>query len=139
MLDFYHASQHLWALGLAWHGEDEVRARPWGEARRHQLRQGRGAAVLAERAGLRPRRGRLGQVVRREQHYVAAPAARMNYRAVARRGWPIGSGAVASAWCQRQCRYKRSGQSWTASGLRHLCALEEARDNGHWDQLWVVA
>ena len=139
VLDFYHASQHLWALGLAWHQEDEVRARPWVEARLHQLRQGRGADVLAELAGLRPRRGRLGPIVRREQNYFAAHAARMNYRTVARRGWPIGSGAVESACRQRQCRYKRSGQSWTARGLRHLCALEEARDNNHWEQLWTDA
>jgi hypothetical protein len=60
----------------------------------------------------------------------------MNYRAVADRGWPIGSGPVESACLQRQGRFKRSGQSWTPLGLRQRCALIEARQNGHWDHLW---
>jgi hypothetical protein len=33
---------------------------------------------------------------------------------------------------------KRPGQFWTRTGLRHLDALEEARDNGHWDELWLA-
>lgn len=56
-----------------------------------------------------------------------------------RGGWPIGSGAVESGCRTRQCRRKRPGQFWTKAGLRHLDALEEARDNGHWDQLWLTA
>ena len=36
-------------------------------------------------------------------------------------------------------RCKRLGQFWTSSGQRHLDALEEARDNGHWDELWLNA
>jgi hypothetical protein len=27
-------------------------------------------------------------------------------------------------------------QFWTPRGLRHLCALIESRQNGHWDALW---
>ena len=61
----------------------------------------------------------------------------MNYQQTARRGWPIGSGAVESACRQRQCRFKRPGQFWTSRGLRHLIALEEARHNGHWEELWM--
>jgi hypothetical protein len=36
-------------------------------------------------------------VVRKEQNYFAGQAGRMNYQAMAERGWPIGSGAVESA------------------------------------------
>jgi hypothetical protein len=61
----------------------------------------------------------------------------MNYQTVARRGWPIGSGAVESACRQKQCRFKRPGQFWTADSLRNLCALDEARRNHHWDELWI--
>jgi len=73
---------------------------------------------------------------RREQNYFAEHAARMNYRAVAERGWAIGFGPVESACLERQGRFKRSGQSWTPLRLRHLCGLIEARQNGHWDELW---
>ena len=134
LLDFYHASQHLWDVGRALHGEDQAAA--WVEPRLHRLRHGQERAVLRELAALRPPRGAAGQVVRREQQYFAHHAGRMNYHALAQRGWPIGSGAVESACRQAQGRCKRPGQFWTATGLRHLNALMEARTNDHWDQLW---
>ncbi len=138
LLDFYHASQHLWELGRALSRADEARAAAWVEPRRHRLRHGKAAAVLRELAALRPPRGAAGAVVRREQHYFAGHAHRLNYAVLARRGWPIGSGAVESACRQRQCRFKRPGQFWTAVGLRHLGALVEAQTNNHWDELWQL-
>lgn len=136
VLDFYHASQHLWELGRALHGEDEAATAKWVEPRRHQLRHGREKQVLAEIAGLRVPRGAAGKVVQREQNYFAAQAGRMNYQSLHRRGWAIGSGPVESACRQRQCRFKRPGQFWTPKGMRHLGALTEARHNHHWDELW---
>ncbi len=136
LLDFYHASQHLWELGRALGGEDEARAAAWVEPRRHRLRHGQERAVLRELAALRPPRGAAGAMVRREQRYFAGHAARLNFQALARRGWPIGSGAVESACRQRQCRFKRPGQFWTVTGLRQLSALIEAQSNGHWEELW---
>lgn len=135
VLDFYHASQHVWALGEAVHGE-RAAARPWVEKRLHQLRHGRHAAALRTIAALQAGRGEAGEIIRRERNYFAEHAARMNYQSVAARGWPIGSGAVESACLQRQGRFKRSGQFWTPRGQHHLCALIEARQNGHWDALW---
>jgi hypothetical protein len=136
LLDFYHASQHLWVLGEALHGPDEAARKAWVEPRLHRLRHGKEKAVLREIAAL-PLCGGQGQaIVRREQNYFATQSVRMNYDTVAKKGWPIGSGAVESACRTRQCRRKRPGQFWTLSGLRHFNALEEARDNGHWDQLW---
>jgi hypothetical protein len=137
LLDFYHASQHLWSLGQALHPKDEGTRRVWVEERLHQLRHGKEQEVLAEIEGLPRRRGERGKVIRREQNYFAGQAARMNYQSLARRGWPIASGPVESACRSRQCRRKRAGQFWTPAGLRHLGALEEARDNGHWDNLWT--
>ena len=139
LLDFYHASQHLWALGEALHPKDEEARRAWVERGLHQIRHGKEKAALRQIAALPHRRGAVGKVVQQEQNYFAAHADRMNYRTMADRGWPIGSGAVESACRQRQCRRKRPGQFWTRSGLRHLDALEEARDNGHWDALWLTA
>ena len=138
VLDFYHASEHLWELGRALHPKAEPKVKPWVEARRHRLRHGQEQKVLKEIAGLKTGRSAAGKIVRREQNYFASQAGRMAYETVAERGWPIGSGAVESAGRQAQCRYKRAGQFWTAKGLRHLQALEAARAHGHWDQLWLV-
>jgi hypothetical protein len=136
LLDFYHATEHLWALGEAIQSKDEALRRDWVEACRHRLRHGQEQTVLAEIAALPMQRGGVGKIIRREQNYFTSHAGRMNYQTVARRGWPIGSGAVESGCRTRQCRRKRPGQFWTQAGLRHLDALEEARDNGHWDELW---
>lgn len=139
LLDFWHGSQHLWALARAQVGDDEAKARAWVEPRLHRLRHGQEKAVLREIAALQPPRGPAGDEVRRQQNYFAGQAGRMNYQAVAQRDWPIGSGPVESTCRQDQCRFKRAGQFWTERGFGNLSALEEARHNGHWDALWLTA
>jgi hypothetical protein len=137
LLDFYHGGEHLWALGRACQKADKVQA--WAEQRLHRLRHGEEESVLEEIARLKPPRGEAGKIVRKEKNYFAGQAGRMNYQEIAKRGWPIGSGSVESACRQSQCRFKRPGQFWTQPGLRHLCALDEARHNDHWDELWLEA
>ena len=109
-----------------------------GRARLQRLRHGREQALLVAIAALAVPRGARGAIVRREQSYLAGHAARMPDAKVSARG-RVGSGAVESACRQRQCRFKRPGQFWTANGLRNLCALDEARRNEHWDELWITA
>lgn len=135
VLDFYHASGHLHALAEALHSGDETAARIWVKPRRARLRRGNAVKLLDELAELAPPEGEAGAVVRREQNYLACHAGRMDYRQLSQSG-PIGSGAIESACRSRQCRFKRPGQFWTDAGLRNLCALQEARRNGHWDTLW---
>jgi hypothetical protein len=137
LLDFYHGSEHLWSLGRALHGETEPALSQWVKPLRHQLRHGQEQKTLHQIARIRRRPGQAGQVIRREQHYFQTHAGRMHYQQMARRGWPIGSGAVESACRQKQTRFKRCGQFWTKTGLRNLCALDEARRNRHWDELWA--
>ena len=136
LLDFYHGSEHVWNLGRALHGEQQPALSQWVEPLRHQLRHGQEQRALRRIAQLKKRRGEPGKVIRREQNYFETHAGRMNYQGIAKRGWPIGSGAVESACRQKQCRFKRCGQFWTKEGLRNLCALDEARRNRHWDVLW---
>ena len=138
LLDFYHASQHVWAVGAVLHPENETARRAWVEPQLHDLRHGKEKRALRRLTALPARRGEAGAVLRREQNYFATHAGRMNYQSVAARGWPIGSGAVESACAQKQGRLKRPGQFWTEDGLRHLNALLEARANGHWDELWLA-
>lgn len=137
LLDFFHASQHLWEVGRTVVGEEESRLVPWVEERLHRLRHGQEKKVLTELAGLKKKRGTSREVLVREQNYFATHAARMNDQTIARRGWPIGSGAVESACRQKPCRFKRPGQFWTPKGLRNRIALDEARRNHHWNQLWA--
>jgi hypothetical protein len=138
LLDFWHGSEHLWELGRAYCGPEEVRHKLWVEARLHKIRHGKEKVVLDELAALKVPRGGRGKMVRKERNYFAGQQGRMNYAEVAGRGWPIGSGAVESQCNRSQGRFKRSGQFWIQSGLRHLSALDEAKHNGHWDEIWAT-
>ena len=137
MLDFYHGSEQVWALGRTLKGEKGASA--WVESLLHQLRHGKEKKALKQIAHLDVPKGERGELVVREKNYFAGQRHRMNYQEVADRGWPIGSGAVESACRQRQRRFKGPGQFWTSKGLRNLCALEEARHNHHWEQLWTTS
>lgn len=138
LLDFFHASEHLNQLALAVCRE-EATAKAWSEKRLHELRHGQEQVALKIIAALEKPRGEAREVVRKEKTYFANQSGRMNYKEIADRGWPIGSGAVESACRQSQCRFKRCGQFWTDRGFRHLSALDEARRNSHWDQIWGSA
>lgn len=137
LLDFYHASEHVWALGRGLY--DEAEAQSWVEARLHELRHGKQEEFLAQLAALKAPRGAKGKMVREQQNYFVRQAQRMNYQEFAQQGWPIGSGPVESACSGEQNRFKRRGQFWTRSGLANLAALKQARQNNHWDELWFAA
>jgi hypothetical protein len=68
LLDFYHASEHLWTLGEALYPKDEDVRRDWVETRLHRLRHGEEAAVLTELVELPCGRGARGKLIRREQN-----------------------------------------------------------------------
>ena len=136
LLDFYHASEHLWELARALYPEAEVPE--WVESRLHELRHGEEEKFLAQIKRLKPRRGKAGKTIREQQNYFAHQAERMHYEQIAQHGGPIGSGAVQSACSGKQSRFKRRGQFWTRAGLGHLEALIEARENNHWDELWFA-
>jgi hypothetical protein len=137
LLDFYHASQHLHALAQALHPTDEAARQRWVDQQCHDLRHGKEKKLLKRIARLPERTMPASEIIRREKNYFQSHSQRMNYQALSRRGWPIGSGSVESACAQRQRRFKRPGQFWTEAGLRNLNALIEARDLNHWDQLWT--
>jgi len=137
LLDFYHASQHLHVLAEALHPANESARQRWVDRQCHDLRHGKEKKVL-QRIGRLPEEPRsAAEIIRREKNYFQSHSRRLNYQALSRRGWPIGSGSVESACAQRQRRFKRPGQFWRAEGLRNLNALIEARDLNHWDQLWA--
>lgn len=139
-LDFYHATQHLWAVANELHGEKTPEARKWVEPLLHQLAHGGEAGVLAtlQELGelLGPEQQHAAETLRRETAYFAEHSGRMHYEEVAKRGCPKGSGAMESTCAQLQGRIKRTGQFWTENGKENLLQLELARRNGDWPELW---
>jgi hypothetical protein len=142
VLDFYHASQHLWSCARALFGEQGEGARRWVEPLLHQLRHGGEAGVLETLEDLRELlRGldeQAHEVIEREAAYFGSHADNLHYAAVAERGCPVGSGQMESTCSQLQTRLKRTGQFWSHPGKENLLALELARRNGDWEALWLL-
>jgi transposase len=136
-LDYYHASQHLWAVAYALHPEDEAQARIWIQPLLNKLKSGRAPALLKDLRALAGRlRRKKRQAVESELKYFEEHRHRMDYAAARRLGEPQGSGAMESTCRQYQCRFKRPGQFWTCAGDEALMCLETFWRNKRWHLLF---
>jgi hypothetical protein len=80
-LDYYHASQHLWAVARALHPQAEAAARAWIQPLLKQLKQGRVAPLLNDLRTLAKRlRQKKRQAVQAELSYLESHRERMDCR-----------------------------------------------------------
>lgn len=137
-LDFYHAVQHLAAVGRALFGEDKDRLKDWLRPLVHQLKNQSALKVVEQLEEILAQlpAGPSAEAVRKEVNYFHEHQDRMDYRAARRRGEPIGSGAVESTCRQAQCRFKRPGQYWSRQGDESLLCLETFWRNERWHLLF---
>jgi hypothetical protein len=136
-LDYYHASQHLWAVAHALHPQDETAARAWIKPLLKKLKQGRATSLLNDLRTLTKRlRQNKRQAVQSEVSYLESHRERMDYAAARRAGEPQGSGAMESTCRQYQCRFKRPGQFWSCVGDEGLICLETFWRNKRWHLLF---
>ena len=137
-LDFYHAVQHLAAVGRALYGEDAQRLKQWLRPLVQQLKNQSALKViekLEEVVQAMPVGPEAAQA-RKEVRYLREHQGRMDYKAGRRVGEPIGSGAVESTCRQSQCRFKRPGQFWSQRGDEALLCLETFWRNERWHLLF---
>jgi len=137
-LDFYHAVEHLAAVGRALFGEDKQKLTGWLKPLVKQLKNQSSIKVIKQLEEILEElpTGAAAQAVEKEVTYFHEHKDRMDYRAAQRRGEPIGSGAVESTCRQAQCRFKRPGQFWTQAGDEALLCLEIFWRNGRWHLLF---
>jgi hypothetical protein len=131
LVDFYHASEHLWTVARLLESEGTAVAAEWGAARCHELRHD---GVDPVRTALRAARATTAdgrKLLRRERAYFRANAARMDYPAAKAAGLPIGSGAVESlARHLVQLRMKRPGARWSRAGAQAIVTLRAHLKSG---------
>ena len=140
VLDFHHASEHLWAVAHMVHGQGTEQARAWAQPLLHKLRHGQEEKVVRTlEALLDPNAGlseKTQAAVRTPVEYFQTHREHIHYGKVAGQGGPIGSGSVESLCSQLQNRFKRTGQFWKPFGLRRLLALDVLLRNEDFDALW---
>jgi hypothetical protein len=150
-LDFYHASQLIWVVSNALHGEGTEEAREWVEPLLHQMRHGGEAGVIQTLSDLHEiiKDQKTREVVRsilrsgdataedgREHEYFEKHREHMAYQERAKRGEPLGSGAVESAAKRYQVQFKRGGQFWSRTWDEGLLHLKSLQLSGRWHELW---
>ena len=138
-LDFYHASEHLWAVAHALY-EDDGQAQAWVEPLLSQLRHGAQNNVVQTLGEAAQALGELNEanrkIVETNAAYFERNKHRLDYATNTAHGCPAGSGAIESTCAQMQDRFKRTGQFWTRPGAAQLMTLEIIRRNKEWEEYW---
>jgi hypothetical protein len=137
-LDFYHAVQHLAAVGRALYGENQEKLKAWLKPLVQQLKNQSSLKVIRQLEAVLAAmpNGATAQTVAKEVEYFHEHQNRMDYRAGRRAGEPIGSGPVEATCRQTQCRFKRPGQFWSLAGDEALMCLEMFWRNRRWQLLF---
>jgi len=124
IVDYWHATEHVWTVARALLGEDSDAAGVWAEAWCIDLLEHGPQPLLAALRSAEPPDAAAAEVVRVERGYFTTNTARMDYPTFRAQGLPIGSGAVESAAKHVvQVRMKRSGMRWSDAGGQALLAL----------------
>lgn len=124
IVDFYHATEHLWTLARALFGADTPEAATWAHTQITDLWEHGASALLPTLATLVASSDPGAEVLRRERGYFRANAPRMDYPSFRAQGLPCGSGAVeAAAKHLVQQRMKRPGSRWSEAGAKAILTL----------------
>jgi hypothetical protein len=139
IVDWYHASERVWELARALHGEGTPEAAAWADAHLERLAAGEAAALAAAWRAL-PCRGEAAAVRDEQATYFANQAPRMAYDRYRAAGWDIGSGLVEGA-CKHLigAREKGPGMRWTEAGANAVAQVRVLLFNGAADALAVAA
>jgi hypothetical protein len=127
ILDFYHASQHLYTVAHAQFGEGTAAAKAWVQARQAELLADQVEAVLGAIAAWKPKSRAGKQLRRREFRYFRHNTERLRYGSFRKQGYQIGSG-VMEATCKHVVgqRLDQAGMHWRPAAAEAIVALRAA-------------
>lgn len=138
IVDWWHATEHLWDAAQALFGEGSAAAKDWEQAREAELWAGRVEKVLgALQEALPAAEGEARQVVQEQITYFTNQCHRMRYDEYRACGYQIGSGTVESA-CKRVIghRLKQAGMIWSEEQAVAVATIRAALLDGRWDDFW---
>ncbi len=127
IIDFCHASQHLWKIAEAQFGRQSPAALAWVEQRKTELLKDEVTAVLEAIAAWKPTSGEGQKLKQTEYDYFAGNAERMRYGSFRRKGYQIASGVVESA-CKHvvASRLDQAGMHWRQGTAEAVVRLRAA-------------
>jgi len=127
ILDFYHATEHLWAVSRAWHGDkteaNKKTAKGWVKQQQERFLAGKASEVIASLQEWVPTTGESRDIKRRELGYFQQhqSCGRLDYPKYVSAGFHIGSGVI-EAGCKNvvQSRMKEAGMRWSHKGAQSM-------------------
>lgn len=137
ILDFYHAAEHLAAVGRIVYGSETPEFQAWFAQQRHELRHGNPDLILAELRQLAQRMSTVDMCseIEKTVRYFESRRAMINYAHFVEQGYPIGSGAGEA--CHKvviEQRMKQSGMRWAIRNINPMAALRNMVCNDRWDE-----
>ena len=147
IIDWFHASEHLWDCAKAAHGAGTAEAAQWAERLEALLWDGKVQRVIAELSAKAQELGPPGEadaagsprrVLATNVAYFTTHQGHMNYPEYRRRGWPIGSGETEAAVKQFNKRIKGTEQFWSTDGVEAILGLRGLwlSQDDRWSRYW---
>lgn len=133
IVDWSHATTHLWQVAHAAFGEGTPRSQEWTMMQEEVLWQGRAADVAQAIGAL----SATAHEVAAGQGYFLAHQEQMHYDQYRAAGYPIGSGTVESGgknYVQR--RMKRPGRGWNRHFAQGMLAVLSEMHSNRFDYAW---
>jgi hypothetical protein len=139
-VDWYHAKEHLYAVGHLAHGEGSAEAVRWAKGMETPLYEGHARRVAMVIEALAERRtGDVAKKLRTEAGYFERNCRRMQYMELREDGWPLGSGMIESGCKQFGARFDGPGMRWSRAGAERLLPIRAAIMSRRFDELWSAA
>ena len=148
IIDWYHASEHLWDCARAIHGPQTPAAASWVEKMEAWLWDGKVKRVIEE---LSKHSAELGEpqpgdgpqhprrVLQQNVGYFTRHQSHMDYPTYRAKGWPIGSGETEAGVKQFNKRVKGTEQFWDEAGIEPILSLRAAwvSQDERWLRYWA--
>lgn len=140
IVDWYHATEHLWEVANCWYGQGSKKAASWVKKNKARLMEDGVVRVVQSIKQWKPTEEDPQKVKRENLHYFTTNANRMLYATFELNGFYIGSGSVESACKQYgQGRLKGPGMRWKRPGIEAIAHLRSAVLNRRTDNIVQAA
>lgn len=144
ILDFYHASEHVWELSRALYRQEDAAQKAlgerWVQERLTSLKKEGPKPLLRALKRRNVKTPKQREALTKAVHYFVTNAGRMDYGMHLKAGRMIGSGPIEAA-CKVVVgqRLKGAGMRWTNAGADAILAVRTTLLNGNSDRLTQLA
>lgn len=142
ILDWYHASEHLYDYAGWLHPGNEGQKQAWAQQAKGILYEQGGKALVEHLEKQEaPQDAKVADELRKLVNYLKENEGRTDYPSYRKHGYDIGSGPTEAACKVVGARLKGSGMRWLAEGAAQVAPLRALYQSGPevWDAFWAIA